>query len=301
VNDLIKCLDHGHVQLQAVMGDDHTIVEAARNSISGERVKAISEDRALIRYLMRHKHTGPFEFVIARFHVKLPIFVARQFIRHRTFSFNEMSGRYGVLPEEFYVPEPEHVQFQAERNKQGRSTKEVDEPVAHNIRDQMRQDAEHEFAVYKRLLGENEQHNGGLLGSEEYAHLKEHGGLARELARINLPLSTYTQWVCAVDLHNLFHFLQLRMDPHAQYEIRVFADAMAKLIQPHVPLAYEAFEDFRLNAVTFSAQEVALLGRLLATSRSSWENIELHDGAVNFKTKRERDEWLLKIEKLAGK
>jgi thymidylate synthase (FAD) len=295
----IHVLDHGFVKLIDMMGNDARIVEAARNSIAGEGVRAVSEDRGLIRYLIRNKHTTPLESVVFQFQLKMPIFVCRQHIRHRMSSTSEMSGRYGVLPEEFYVPDVEHIQLQAEQNKQGRSTKLVDRDVAISIRSAMRADAMMEFKHYQNYLGGGRDEHG--IGNPEITYLRDNGGLARELARINLPLSTYTLLYWKIDLHNLFHYLKLRLDSHAQYEIRVYGEAMAQIAKQVCPIAFEAFEDFILNAVTLSAQEVALLGKLLKASRSSWENIELHDGEVNFKTKRERDEWLAKIEKLVDK
>ncbi len=236
-----RVLDHGFVRLIDYMGSDQAIAQSARVSY-GEGTKKVSEDRALIRYLMRHRHTSPFEMVEFKFHVKLPIFVARQWIRHRSASVNEYSGRYSIMREEFYRPEPEDIRFQSEVNKQGRSEQEVP--------DEMRE----------RFLGHLEASQRGQY--EEYHRFVEEG-LARELARINLPLSLYTEWYWKIDLHNLFHFLRLRLDSHAQKEIRIYAGLMADMVKTVCPIAYEAFEDYILNAHTFSALEMAVLAEHL--------------------------------------
>jgi len=230
-------LDHGFIRLIDYMGSDSAIVQAARVSY-GEGTKKISEDRALIRYLMRHRHTSPFEMVEFKFHVKLPIFVARQWIRHRTANVNELSGRYSIMKEEFYVPASEDIRGQSEVNKQGRSDEmvppEVQERLVAYLNDSQK-------AVYDEYHGFVDE------------------GLARELARITLPLSLYTEWYWKIDLHNLFHFLKLRLDEHAQLEIRKYARIMADVVRTVCPTAYEAFEDFVLNAVTFSAPELSIL------------------------------------------
>lgn len=262
----ISCLDHGFVRLVDVMGDDQAVVQAARVSIAGDKVRAISEDRGLIRYLMRHRHTTPFEMVEFKFHCKMPIFVARQWIRHRTANVNEMSARYGELPEEFYVPEEQHIQYQAGQNKQGRADGVME--GAQSFRFSFDGEAVEAFRAY---------------------HERLHAGMARELARINLPLSAYTTWYWKIDLHNLFHFLSLRLDAHAQYEIRVFAEAMAEFVKVRCPLAWEAFEDFRLNAVTFSRVELEGLKRVMRSEA---------DIDANWPTKREREEFQSKIEAL---
>lgn len=239
--DPIKCLDHGFVRLVDVMGDDQAIVQAARISVAGEGVRKVSEDRGLIRYLMRMRHTTPFEMVEFKFHVKVPIFIERQWIRHRMASTNEMSARYSELPECYYVPEPSDVQYQAATNKQGRAGEAMDNAPQHAA--SFAQEAGDAFCNYKVRLGDD---------------------MARELARINLPLSTYTEKYWKVDLKNLLDFLGLRMDKHAQYEIRVFANAMATLIRPFIPITWEAFEDFKMNAVTFSAVELRALQQVMA-------------------------------------
>ncbi len=232
----INVLDKGFVYLVDKMGDDNRIVQSARVSY-GEGTKSYREDRDLIRYLMENQHTSPFEQVVFVFHMKLPIFVARQIVRSRTARLNECSGRYSELPEEFYVPNPENVATQSTNNKQGRG--ETFEPnTANHIISNMKCMARDEFKHYKWMLEQN---------------------VAREIARINLPLSTYTEWYWQMDLRNLFHFLKLRLDSHAQYETRVYAEAVYQIIKPIVPIACEAFEDFVLNAKTFSAKEVALI------------------------------------------
>jgi thymidylate synthase (FAD) len=236
-----RCLDRGFVRLLDIMGDDAAIVQAARVSY-GEGTRSVSDDRRLIRYLMRHRHTSPFEMVEFKFHIKLPIFVARQWIRHRTASVNEYSGRYSIMREEFYLPEPEQIRPQSLLNKQGRSEEPLPEDLARSVRQRLQDTQQRLYAEYQELLQQN---------------------LARELARINLPLSLYTEWYWKIDLHNLFHFLRLRLDEHAQYEIRVYARAIAEIVKQVVPLAWEAFEDYVLNAVTFSRAEQAALARML--------------------------------------
>jgi thymidylate synthase (FAD) len=235
-------LDQGFVRLIDYMGSDAAIVQAARVSY-GAGTRKISEDRGLIRYLMRQRHTSPFEMVEFKFHVKLPIFVARQWIRHRTANVNELSGRYSVMKEEFYVPADENIGLQSKDNKQGRSLDEVPPELKAKFVEWLNQTQEANFAVYQELVD---------------------AGLARELARINLPLSLYTEWYWKIDLHNLLHFLRLRLDAHAQLEIRSYAEVMAQMVRTVCPLAYEAFEDYVLNAVTFSAPEQTALKPLLA-------------------------------------
>ena len=236
-----KVLDHGFIRLIDYMGDDNAIVQAARVSY-GAGTKKVSEDRGLIRYLMRHRHTSPFEMVEMKFHIKLPIFVARQWIRHRTANVNEYSGRYSVMKEEFYRPEPEDIRYQSTVNKQGRSTEEVPDDLKNKLLD-----------VLKKSQGESYQ---------DYDYFVE-AGLARELARINLPLSLYTEWYWKIDLHNLFHFLALRMDPHAQYEIQQYAKIMGDMVKQIYPLSWEAFFDYRLTAQFFSGPELKVLKKNL--------------------------------------
>ena len=238
-----RCLDKGFVRLIDVMGDDSAIVQAARVSY-GSGTKKVHEDRGLIRYLMRHLHTTPFEMVEFKFHVKLPIFVARQWIRHRTANVNEYSGRYSEMKDEFYVPDADQVRAQSAMNKQGRADEAFDAERAESIRMSMQQTQDMLYGQYQEMLSTD---------------------LAREIARINLPVSNYTEWYWKIDLHNLFHFLRLRIDAHAQYEIRVYGEAMAEIAKAAVPLAYEAFEDYILHAQRFSRTELEIIRSTLST------------------------------------
>ena len=237
----IDCLDKGFVRLIDVMGDDAAIVQAARVSY-GSGTKKVLEDRGLIRYLLRHAHTTPFEMVEFKFHVKLPIFVARQWIRHRTANVNEYSGRYSEMKDEFYTPHPNDIRPQSVANKQGRSDETLPEGMAEQAANAFKSGQDEAYAQYQEFLEQ---------------------GIAREIARINLPVSNYTEWYWKIDLHNLFHFLRLRIDAHAQYEIRVFAEAIAELVRPFVPYAWEAFEDYVLNAHRMTAPELKVMKHLL--------------------------------------
>jgi len=241
----IPCLDHGFVRLIDVMGDDAAIVQAARVSY-GKGTKSVTEDRGLIRYLMRHKHTSPFEMVEFKFHVKLPIFIARQWIRHRTANVNEYSGRYSEMKDEFYLPEKSQLRTQSVVNKQGRSDEKLEDDSVQIIYDKLSNSFEESYSEYKEFL---------------------ELGLAREIARINLPLSNYTEWYWKIDLHNLFHFLRLRIDKHAQYEIQVYGNAIAEIVKKAVPLAWEAFEDYILNSSYFSSIENKVLAELIDYSK----------------------------------
>lgn len=249
----IPLLDHGFLRVIDYMGDDGAIVQAARVSY-GRGTKRVSEDRGLIRYLMRHRHTTPFEMCEIKFHVKLPIFVARQWIRHRTANVNEYSARYSVLDREFYIPAPAQLAAQSALNRQGRDAVLQGEEAA-RVLDLLREDADRCYRDYAWMLNE---------GSEAAPADPARQGLARELARMNLTLNTYTQWYWKTNLHNLFHFLALRADSHAQYEIRVYAEAMMAITEDWVPVAAEAFRDYRLGAVSFSAPMMAILRRMLA-------------------------------------
>jgi thymidylate synthase (FAD) len=246
-------LDHGFVRVVDYMGDDAAVVQAARVSY-GRGTRAANEDRGLIRYLMRHRHTTPFEMCEIKYHVKLPIFVARQWIRHRTANVNEYSARYSVLDREFYLPAPEQLAAQAAINRQGRG-EVLQGAEAARVMDLLRDDATRTYDHYLDMLNEDEAGQKTDPGRQ---------GLARELARMNLTLNTYTQWYWKTDLHNLLHFLSLRVDAHAQYEIRVYAEAMLASLRAWVPLCCEAFEDYRLGAVTLSAQMLAVVKQLLA-------------------------------------
>jgi thymidylate synthase (FAD) len=243
-------LDHGFVRVIDYMGDDAAIVQAARVSY-GRGTKRVQEDAGLIRYLMRHRHTTPFEMCEIKFHVKLPIFVSRQWIRHRTASVNEYSARYSILDKEFYIPAPEQLAAQSTINRQGRGDV-LEGKEAAEVLHLLRSDAERTYANYALMLNEGETAD------------PARRGLARELARMNLTLNTYTQWYWKTNLHNLFHFLSLRADAHAQYEIRVYADEMMRMTEAWVPIAAAAFRDYRLGAVTLSAQMVVVLKRMLA-------------------------------------
>lgn len=229
------------MRLVDVMGDDSSIVQAARVSY-GKGTKTVNEDRGLIRYLMRHKHTTPFEMVEFKFHVKLPIFVARQWIRHRTANVNEYSGRYSEMKDEFYLPSTEQIRTQSVINKQGRADETLPSEHTAEILDSTQAHYETSFELYQSLLEK---------------------GLTRELSRMVLPVANYTEWYWKIDLHNLFHFLKLRLDTHAQYEIRVYAEAMAELVKAIVPLAWEAYEHYMLNSIMLTQGELSILADML--------------------------------------
>ena len=248
----IQVLDHGFVRVVDYMGDDGAVVQAARVSY-GRGTRKLSEDRGLINYLMRHRHTTPFEMCEIKYHVKLPIFVARQWIRHRTANVNEYSARYSILDKEFYVPAPEQLATQSRSNRQGRDAV-LEGKEAKRVLDLLREDAERCYAHYVEMLNEDEE--GRVIDAGRR-------GLARELARINLTLNVYTQWYWKTDLHNLLHFLSLRADAHAQYEIRVYAEAMLETVKRWVPLVYEAFAQYRMGATALSAAALKVVRRLL--------------------------------------
>lgn len=266
-----SCLDHGFVRLIDYMGSDESIVQAARVSY-GKGTKKVRLDRSLIRYLLRHQHTTPFEMVEFKFHCKLPIFVARQWIRHRTASVNEYSLRYSEAHNQFYIPEPEVIRKQSKTNQQGRSSETVPPELQEKV-----------LAILKR-------HTQQLW--KDYQEL-EQMEIARELARVNLPVSLYTEWYWKIDLHNLLHFLKLRLDPSAQHEIRVYAQAIVEIVKIAVPLTWEAFEDYVLHARSFSRQEMELIRTALAQlpSPPNWEEIAL---SKEF-SKREIKEFIKKI------
>jgi len=249
----IPLLDHGFIRVIDYMGDDGAIVQAARVSY-GRGTRRVSEDAGLIRYLMRHRHSTPFEMCEIKYHVKLPIFVARQWIRHRMANVNEYSARYSVLDREFYIPAPAQLAAQSAANRQGRGAVLEGEEAA-EVLTLLRDDAARNYDHYADML--NEAPDGAVRNAQRQ-------GLARELARMNLTLNTYTQWYWKTDLHNLLNFCSLRADSHAQYEIRVYAEAILETIKAWVPAAYEAFLDYRLGAATFSAQMLAVLRRMLA-------------------------------------
>lgn len=245
-------LDHGFIRVIDYMGDDSSIVQAARVSY-GEGTKTVSDDRGLIRYLMREHHTSPFEMCEIKIHVKMPIFVARQWIRHRTASLNEYSGRYSEMGGDFYIPEEEAIQPQSERNKQGRE-EVFDSTITSYISRNMKELCEDNYSLYRNFLG---------LGIEEENGFIVPLGLSRELARIILPLSTYTEMYWKMDLHNLLHFILLRSSEAAQYEIRVYAEELLRIVKQWVPETYQAFMDYRKNASTFSEVEVEIIQELI--------------------------------------
>ena len=249
----LSVLDHGFIRVIDYMGDDSAIVQAARVSY-GKGTKKLREDEGLIRYLMRHRHTTPFEMCEIKFHIKLPIFVARQWIRHRLANVNEYSARYSIMDREFYMPAPAQLAAQSTQNRQGRGDV-LEGAEAARVLQLLRDDSMNAYDHYEEML--NERQDGSQVDPERT-------GLARELARMNLPLNFYTQWYWKIDLHNLFHFLNVRADAHAQYEIRVYAEMMLDLVAKWVPLAHGAFMDYRVGGAEISAKGLAVLRRMLA-------------------------------------
>ncbi len=234
-------LDKGFVRLVDYFGGDQRIVQSARVSY-GEGTKSVSQDGALIDYLLRHQHTSPFEQVVMTFHVKMPIFVARQWVRHRTGRMNEVSGRYSIMKDEFYVPAEDKVSPQSTDNKQGRATEAFDKETADKIIAQLEEGQKAAYENYSELID---------------------SGLAREIARINLPLSLYTEFYWEMDLHNLFHFLKLRLDSHAQYEIRVYAQVILEMCRKVAPMATESFINHMNEGVSFSGEEMRALREVM--------------------------------------
>jgi thymidylate synthase (FAD) len=309
IDDEIKVLDKGFVRLVDCMGDDAAIVQKARVSY-GDGTKTISDDKTLIRYLIRNKHTSPLEGVVFKFHIKAPIFVFRQWHRHRTWSYNEISGRYSKLKNEYYVPKDEHFTKQSPTNKQGGTDEIITIDSADNKNDWVEYDLcddwtdfsfAEEFENEQEMVRQNYER---FLGT----------GVRRELARINLPVAQYSEMYATVDLHNLFHFLRLRLDEHAQYEIRVYAEAILELIRDIVPEAVSAFEDYILNSMSLTAKEVICVNEVFDIIKNSHPvvNGEVQDGwtnsdiekdildAVNrhFTNHREKTESLAKLKKL---
>lgn len=249
----LPVLDHGFVRVIDYMGDDAAVVQAARVSY-GRGTKKVSEDKGLINYLIRHRHTTPFEMCEIKYHVKLPIFVARQWIRHRTANVNEYSARYSILDNEYYIPRPEHLAAQSSVNRQGRGdTLSGDE--ARRVFDLLKKDSEQVYEHYMEMLNEDEK--GEVLDAERT-------GLARELARMNLSLNFYTQWYWKTDLHNLMNFLSLRADAHAQYEIRAYADVMIDTLKRWAPMSHEAFLEYRMGGAHLSRTGLEIVKRMLA-------------------------------------
>ena len=250
--EALPVLDHGFVRVVDYMGDDSSIVQAARVSY-GKGTKKVSTDSGLIKYLMRHRHSTPFEMCEIKYHVKLPIFVARQWIRHRTANVNEYSARYSILDKEFYLPSKENLAAQSSSNRQGRGDL-INGKQADNILALLKKDAEQTYTNYELML--NERYDGSIID-------KNNKGLARELARMNLTLNTYTQWYWKTDLLNLLNFLSLRADSHAQYEIRAYADIMVDSLKKWVPIAFEAFMDYRVGGMELSAKGKKIVQQML--------------------------------------
>lgn len=266
-------LDHGFVRVVDYMGDDSAIVQAARVSY-GKGTKQINQDAGLINYLLRHKHTTPFEMCEIKFHLKMPIFVARQWIRHRTANVNEYSARYSVMDNEFYIPSPEVIAAQSTKNHQGRGEEGLSAEETARVIEILKNDSQTCYTHYQELM--NSDSDGNVINPDNK-------GIARELARMNLPINIYTQWYWKIDLHNLLNFLHLRADSHAQYEIRVFAETMLDIVQKWVPLTYDAFMDHRANAVNISGKGIEVLKKILkgenvtqessGMSKREWEEL----------------------------
>lgn len=261
----IPVLDHGFIRVVDYMGDDGAVVQAARVSY-GAGTKRKRDDAGLIRYLMRHRHTTPFEMCELKIHAKLPIFVARQWIRHRSANVNETSGRYSILDREFYIPAPENLAKQSSSNRQGRG-ETLDSERAARVLDLLKEDAARSYAHYEELLGGDDSS-----GGDESQGL----GLARELARMNLPVNLYTQWYWKIDLHNFMNFVGLRADAHAQYEIRVYAEALLEIMKAWVPLTYEAFMDYRMGSAQLSSKSLDVVRKKLRG-----ENVEQADSGMS--------------------
>jgi thymidylate synthase (FAD) len=252
----LPVLDHGFVRVVDYMGGDSAVVQAARVSY-GRGTKKVQEDRGLIHYLLRHWHTTPFEMAEIKLHVKLPIFVARQWIRHRMANVNEYSARYSVMDREFYIPSSENLAAQSTANRQGRGDV-LTGAEAENVLHMLREDASRSYDHYEQMLNED--------GDDP-----DRSGLARELARMNLTLNYYTQWYWKTDLHNYMNFLRLRADGHAQYEIRAYADVMLELLKKWVPMVHDAFMEHRMNAVQFSATGADAIRRMIGGEKVTQE------------------------------
>ena len=262
--EAVPVLDHGFVRVVDYMGDDASIVQAARVSY-GKGTKKISTDSGLIKYLMRHRHSTPFEMCEIKYHIKLPIFVARQWIRHRTANVNEYSARYSILDKEFYLPSKANLAAQSSSNRQGRG-EVINGKQADNILNILRKDAEQTYSNYELML--NQKYDGNIIN-------ENNKGLARELARMNLTLNTYTQWYWKTDLLNLLNFLSLRADSHAQYEIRAYADVMTDSLKRWVPTAFEAFMDYRVGGMELSAKGKLVIQRMLRGEPCDFETSKL--------------------------
>ncbi len=259
--DAVPALDHGFVRVVDYMGDDTSIVQAARVSY-GKGTKQVSTDSGLIKYLMRHWHSTPFEMCEIKYHIKLPIFIARQWIRHRTANVNEYSARYSILDKEFYLPSQKNLAAQSINNRQGRG-EIIEGDQAKEILKLLKEDAERTYNNYEGML--NERFDGSKIDNSKK-------GLARELARMNLTLNTYTQWYWKTDLLNLMNFLRLRADSHAQYEIRVYADIMLDSLKRWVPITYEAFMDYRVGGTEISSKGKNIIKKIINGETVSIEN-----------------------------
>ena len=259
--EALPVLDHGFVRVIDYMGDDSSIVQSARVSY-GKGTKKVSTDEGLIKYLMRHWHSTPFEMCEIKYHVKLPIFIARQWIRHRTANVNEYSARYSILDKEFYLPSSEHLAAQSQSNRQGRG-EILEGEKAKKVLELLKGDAEQTYNNYEFIL--NQRYDGSIIDENSV-------GLARELARMNLTLNTYTQWYWKTDLLNLMNFLRLRADNHAQYEIRVYADIMLDTVKKWVPTTYDAFLDYRVGGTEVSAKGKVIIQKLIKGESISMED-----------------------------
>ena len=262
--EALPVLDHGFVRVVDYMGDDTSIVQSARVSY-GKGTKKVSTDSGLIKYLMRHRHSTPFEMCEIKYHVKLPIFVARQWIRHRTANVNEYSARYSILDREFYLPTKENLAVQSKNNRQGRGDL-IDGKQAEDILKILKEDAEKSYNDYETML--NERYDGTIINENKK-------GLARELARMNLTLNTYTQWYWKTDLLNLLNFLSLRTDNHAQYEIKAYADVMIDSLKRWVPITYEAFMDYRIGGMELSSKGKSVISKMIKGENCDFENSKL--------------------------
>jgi thymidylate synthase (FAD) len=262
-----KVLDHGFVRVVDYMGNDSSIVQAARVSY-GAGTKKVSEDKGLINYLMSHRHNTPFEMCEIKFHVKLPIFVARQWIRHRSSSYNEYSARYSLMEDEFYIPEISNISPQSKSNHQGRNIgEEISSDEAQNVINIFSEDSSQCYQHYLDLI--NNDKEGNVIDESRV-------GVARELARMNLPVNCYTQWYWKINLHNLFNFISLRIDSHAQYEIRKYAEVIYDIVKKWVPYACEAFENHRLHGKSFSKAALAVIKKMANGERVLEENSGLN-------------------------
>jgi len=262
--EALPVLDHGFVRVVDYMGDDTSIVQSARVSY-GKGTKKVSTDSGLIKYLMRHRHSTPFEMCEIKYHVKLPIFVARQWIRHRTANVNEYSARYSILDKEFYLPTKENLAAQSKNNRQGRGDL-INGKQADDVLKILKEDAEKSYNDYETIL--NERYDGTIINENQK-------GLARELARMNLTLNTYTQWYWKTDLLNLLNFLSLRADDHSQYEIRAYADVMIDSLKRWVPITYEAFMDYRIGGMELSSKGKSVISKMIKGESCDFENSKL--------------------------